>query len=70
MTTIPFAPNASSLFTVRQSGNVGQEVVSPRGEVVAWTVNPVFGHLICRLVNEFMVNDDFLAAMLAKEDLS
>ena len=70
MTIVPFTPNTSDLFTVRQSGNVGQEIVSPRGNVVAWTVDPVFGHLMCRLINEFMVNDDFLAAMLAKEDLS
>lgn len=70
MTTISFASNTSGLFTVRQSGSVGQEIVSPRGNVVAWTVDPVFGHLMCRLVNEFLVNDDFLAAMLAKEDLS
>ncbi len=70
MTTIPFVPTTSSRFTVRQSGNVGQEIVSPCGTIVAWTVDPVFGYLMCRLVNEFMVNDDFLAAMLAKEDLS
>jgi hypothetical protein len=70
MTTASFTLNSSNLFTARQSGNVGQEIVSPRGNVVAWTVDPVFGHLICRLVNEFMVNDDFLDAMLAKEDFS
>ena len=58
------------IFTIRQSGNVGQEIVSPCGNVVAWTVDPVFGHLVCRLVNEFLVNDDLLAAMLTKEDLS
>ena len=70
MKTTPLAPNAPDLFTVRQSGNVGQEIVSPRGNVVAWTVDPVFGHLMCRLVNEFLVNDDFLGVMLAKEDLT
>jgi len=67
MSQTAFTPD---LFTVRQSGNVGQEIVSPRGKVVAWTVDPVIGHLICRLANEFLVKDDFLAAMLTKEDLS
>ena len=40
---------------------------------MAWifhVLDPVFGHLICRLVNEFLVNDDFLDALLAKEDFS
>lgn len=59
-----------ALFTVRQSGNVGQEIVSPRGNVVAWTVDPIFGHLICLLVNEFMVNDDFFDTILSKKDYS
>ena len=70
MTTIPFVPKTSSLFRVRQSGNPGLEIISPSGKVVAWNVDPLFGHLVCVLVNEVMVNDDLLDAMLAKEDFS
>jgi hypothetical protein len=70
MTTIPFTPNTSNLFSVRQSKNVGPELVSLCGNVVAWIADPILGHLICRLLNEFLVNDDFLDAMLAKEDFS
>lgn len=70
MTTIPFVPKTSDLFTIRQSGNVGKEIVSPRGKVVAWAVDPLFGDLICLLLNEFMVNDDFFDAIFAKKDFS
>ncbi len=62
--------NEAGHFTLKQSGNIGQEIVSPRGNVVAWTVDPILGHLISRLLNEFLVNDNFLDAMLAKEDFS
>jgi hypothetical protein len=70
MTTIPFPSKTSNLFTVRQSGNVGQEIVSPRGNVVAWTVDPLFGQLVCVLVNEFLLNDDVFDAIFAKKDFS
>jgi hypothetical protein len=60
----------ANLFSVRQSKYVGQELVSPRGNVVARIADPILGHLICRLLNEFLVNDDILAAMLANEDFS
>jgi len=66
MTTIPFVPKTSSLFRVRQSGNPGLEIISPSGKVVAGNVDPLFGHLVCVLVNEFMVNDYFLDAILRR----
>ena len=68
MTTSPFPSKSSNLFTVRQSGNGGSEIISPRGKVVAWNVDPLFGQLVCVLVNEFMVNDNFFDAIFAKKD--
>lgn len=68
MTTIPFPSTTSRLFSIRQSGSVGLDIISPSGKVVAWNVDPLFGRLVCVLVNEVMVNDDFFDAIFAKKD--
>lgn len=39
-------------FTVRQSGNIGQEILGPDGQIVAWTTNDWAAQVICRLLND------------------
>jgi hypothetical protein len=38
-------------FTVRRTGNVGLEIVSPNGVVMAWTTDEVIGAVLCDLLN-------------------
>ena len=38
-------------FSVRESGNVGQEVLDADGKVVAWTTDAVLAHQIARMLN-------------------
>jgi hypothetical protein len=38
-------------FVLRESGMIGQEILSPNGNVVAWTVDPVLGQFICQALN-------------------
>jgi len=39
-------------FSVRESGNIGQEVLDADGNVVLWTTSPELAHRIVRLLNE------------------
>ncbi len=39
-------------FSVRDNGSIGLEIVSPRGQVVAWTVDPVVAQVISSHLNE------------------
>jgi hypothetical protein len=41
---------AAAPFQVRQSGNVGQEIVNQEGKIVCWTTDPVIAALICKLL--------------------
>lgn len=38
-------------FSVRESGNIGQEVLDADGKVVAWTTDVVIAHRIARMLN-------------------
>jgi len=40
-----------SKVTIRKTGNVGLEIVSPNGIVTAWTTNEVVGIMLCELLN-------------------
>ena len=52
-------------FTVRPSGNVGQVVLGPDGETVAWTTDPWVAQVIAKLLcdNEYLLQ-------MAKSDSS
>jgi len=39
-------------FTVRQSGSIGQEILGPDGQIVAWTTDAWVAKVICRLLME------------------
>jgi hypothetical protein len=52
-------------FSVRITGNVGQVVFGPDGEIVAWTIDPWVGQVIARLLKE---NEHLL--LMEKSDLS
>lgn len=39
-------------FSIRSSGNVGQEIVDADGRVVSWTTDELVAAVICRLLNE------------------
>lgn len=54
-------------FTLRPSGNVDQEIISPRGKILAWTTDPVFGAFICRVCNEVFSDDDPVGAIFGEE---
>jgi hypothetical protein len=45
-------PQPVATFWVRQSGNVGQEVLDQDGRVIAWTTDDWVARVICRLLNE------------------
>ena len=54
-------------FWVRPSGNIGQELISPRGKVLAWTTDPAFAAFICRVCNDILTDDDPVEAIFSEE---
>jgi hypothetical protein len=50
-------PEPCATFSVRRSGNVGQEVLDQDGRIIAWTTDDWAARVICRLLNE---NEDLL----------
>lgn len=44
--------NESSDFVIRQSGDIGQEILNADGDVVAWTVDAELAQRICKLLNQ------------------
>lgn len=59
-----------SQFAIRQSGNIGQEILSPRGNIIAWTTDAVFGAFIVRILNETNVGDEPLEAIFGEDKLA
>lgn len=51
-------PTTETKFGVRQSGSIGLEIVSPRGKVVAWTVDPDVAQIIVSHLNEIVFFPD------------
>jgi hypothetical protein len=45
-------PKKVVTFSVRQSGNVGQEILDQDGKIVAWTTDEWVAQAICKLLNE------------------
>jgi hypothetical protein len=39
-------------FTVKQSGNIGQEILDRDGRVIAWTTDSWIAQVICKLLIE------------------
>ena len=56
-------------FNLRQTGNIGQEIISLTGKVVAWTTDPVFGAFICRILNDVCSNEESLEAIFGDDDI-
>jgi len=54
-------------FTLKHSGNIGQELISPRGKILAWTTDAVFGAFMCRVLNGLLSADDPVAAIFGEE---
>ena len=54
-------------YWLRPSGNVGQEIISPRGRIIAWTTDPVFGSFICRVCNDILTDDVPMEPIFGKE---
>ncbi len=44
-------------FWVRQSGNIGQEILDSNGQIIVWTTDGWTAQVIARLLNE---NEDLL----------
>lgn len=55
-------------YTLRQSGNIGQELISPRGKILAWTTDAVFGAFMCRVCNDILTEDDPVEAVFGEEE--
>ena len=45
-------------FILRQTGSIGQEIISPQGNVIAWTTDPVIGALLIRILNDHFSKDE------------
>lgn len=56
-------------FTIQQSGSIGQEIISPRGNILAWTTDPVFGALIVQILNAVYSDDEPLEAIFGNDDI-
>ena len=54
-------------FILRQSDNIGQEIISPRGNILAWTTDPVFGTFMVRILNDLYSDDDPLRLIFGEE---
>lgn len=54
-------------FTIQQSGNLGQEIISPSGKILAWTTDQVFGSFMVQLLNDAFFDDDPLTAIFGEE---
>lgn len=39
-------------FTVQPSGNIGQEILGPDGNILAWTTDEWIAQVIVKLLNE------------------
>jgi hypothetical protein len=55
-------------YTLRQSGAVGLEVISPSGKILAWTTDPVFAAFICHVMNDVVSYDDPVEAIFGEEE--
>ena len=56
--TLPKRPPSSTAcaihepFSIRQSGNIGQEILDQDGKIIAWTTDAWIAQVICKLLNE------------------
>jgi hypothetical protein len=55
-------------YTLRQSGNIGLEIISPRGKVLAWATDPVFAAFICRVMNDVVSYDEPVEPIFGEEE--
>ena len=55
-------------MVIDESGNIGQEVISPRGNILAWTTDPVFGAFIVKILNAIYSEDEPLEAIFGGDD--
>ena len=39
-------------FTVRQSGNIGQEILDQDGNTIAWLTDAWLAQVVCKLLND------------------
>lgn len=59
--------NITHGFSLHQTSNIGQEIISPSGNIIAWTTNPVFGAFIVRILNAVYSDNDPLEAIFGGE---
>jgi hypothetical protein len=39
-------------FSIRRSGNIGQEILDQDGKIIAWTTDAWIAQVICKLLND------------------
>ncbi len=52
-----------SSFTVKSSGNIGQELIDANGTVVCWTTDPWLAQVIARLLTQAHYNGMLMQTM-------
>ena len=56
--TLPKRPPSSTEcaihepFSIRRSGNIGQEILDQDGKIIAWTTDAWIAQVICKLLND------------------
>ena len=55
-------------YILRQSGNFGQEIISPKGRVIAWTTDPVIGAFLISILNKTDLETIFDSGDTQKEE--
>jgi hypothetical protein len=59
-------PEIIGSFAIRQSGNIGQEILDADGRIKCWTTDPWLAQVICKLLTE---NEGLLGAASQMSDL-
>ena len=55
-------------YALQQSENIGQEIISPEGKVIAWTTDPVIGALLKSILNKTDLETIFDSGDTQKEE--
>lgn len=55
-------------YKIQQSGNIGQEIISSQGKVIAWTTDPVIGALLISILNKYDLETIFDSGDTQKEE--
>ncbi len=55
-------------YILINSGNIGQEIISPQGKVIAWTTDPLIGAFLTRVLNELYSDENLADTIFGDND--